>query len=86
LKVLENLKEDVMKINAEFTGVTVQTRSTKPIRRVRDLARGTLGFPESSLLAHRKFEPAFHRPMIDQTEQFYAFLSGFVKKTLQSQA
>jgi hypothetical protein len=43
------------------------------------LAQGTLEFLESSSLNHRKFEPAFHWPMIDQAERFYAFLSCFVQ-------
>jgi pimeloyl-ACP methyl ester carboxylesterase len=43
------------------------------------LAKGTLEFLESASLKHRKFEPAFHWPMIDQAERFYAFLSEFVQ-------
>jgi pimeloyl-ACP methyl ester carboxylesterase len=42
------------------------------------LARGTLEFLESASLKHRKFEPAFHWPMIDQADQFYPFLADFV--------
>jgi pimeloyl-ACP methyl ester carboxylesterase len=45
------------------------------------LAKGTLEFLESSSLHHRKFEPAFHWPMIDQAERFYAFLSDFVRRS-----
>jgi len=42
------------------------------------LAKGSLEFLESASLKHRKFEPAFHWPMIDQADQFYAFLADFV--------
>jgi pimeloyl-ACP methyl ester carboxylesterase len=42
------------------------------------LAEGTLEFLESASLKHRKFEPAFHWPMIDQSQEFYAFVSGFL--------
>jgi pimeloyl-ACP methyl ester carboxylesterase len=45
------------------------------------LARGTLEFLESASLHHKKFEPAFHWPMIDQAEGFYAFLSDFVQRS-----
>ena len=45
------------------------------------LARGTQDFLESASLHHRKFEPAFHWPMIDQAERFYAFLSEFIKRS-----
>jgi len=44
------------------------------------LAKGTLEYLESASLNHRKFEPAFHWPMIDQAEQFYMFLSGFIQR------
>jgi pimeloyl-ACP methyl ester carboxylesterase len=45
------------------------------------LARGTQNFLESASLRHRRFEPAFHWPMIDQAEQFYGALSDFIKNT-----
>ena len=45
------------------------------------LAKGTLEFLESSSLHHRKFEPAFHWPMIDQAELFYEFLSDFLQRS-----
>ena len=45
------------------------------------LARGTQEFLEFASLRHRKFEPAFHWPMIDQAERFYAFLSEFIKRS-----
>jgi pimeloyl-ACP methyl ester carboxylesterase len=44
------------------------------------LAKGTLEFLESSSLQHRKFEPAFHWPMIDQAELFYNFLSDLLQR------
>jgi pimeloyl-ACP methyl ester carboxylesterase len=43
------------------------------------LAKGTLEFLESASLQHRKFEPAFHWPMIDQAERYYSFLSDFIQ-------
>ena len=43
------------------------------------LAKGTLEFLESASLQHRKFEPAFHWPMIDQAESFYSFLFDFIQ-------
>jgi pimeloyl-ACP methyl ester carboxylesterase len=43
------------------------------------LAKGTLDFLESASLDHRKFEPAFHWPMIDRADRFYAFLSDFIQ-------
>jgi len=43
------------------------------------LAKGTLEFLESASLQHRKFEPAFHWPMIDQADHFYSFLSDFIQ-------
>jgi len=46
------------------------------------LAKGTLGFLESASLQHRKFEPAFHWPMIDQAEEFYGFVSAFIQSIL----
>ena len=45
------------------------------------LARGTQEFLESAFLHHRKFEPAFHWPMIDQAESFYAFLFEFIQRS-----
>ena len=45
------------------------------------LARGTQEFLESASLHHRKFEPAFHWPMIDQAESFYAFLFEFIQSS-----
>ena len=42
------------------------------------LAKGTLAYLEANSLQHRKFEPAFHWPMIDCAEDFYGFLSGFL--------
>ena len=45
------------------------------------LARGTQEFLESVSLHHRKFEPAFHWPMIDQAESFYAFLFEFIQRS-----
>jgi pimeloyl-ACP methyl ester carboxylesterase len=44
------------------------------------LAKGTLEFLESASLQHRKFEPAFHWPMIDQAQGFYAFLFEFLQR------
>jgi pimeloyl-ACP methyl ester carboxylesterase len=44
------------------------------------LAKGTQEFLESASLHHRKFEPAFHWPMIDQAKPFYGFLSEFIQK------
>jgi len=46
------------------------------------LAKGTLEFLESASLPHRKFEPAFHWPMIDQAEEFYGFVSDFIQSIL----
>ena len=43
------------------------------------LAKGTQEFLESASLLHRKFEPAFHWPMIDQAQEFYPFLSQFIR-------
>jgi hypothetical protein len=37
-------------------------------------------------LQHRKFETAFHWPMIDQAEEFYGFVSGFVRSILPGSA
>ena len=48
------------------------------------LAKGTLEFLESASLLHRKFEPAFHWPMIDQAERFYSFLSGYFQRSRDS--
>lgn len=42
------------------------------------LAKGTLEFLELASLQHKKFEPAFHWPMIDQSQQFYTFVSNFL--------
>ncbi len=42
------------------------------------LAKGTLRFLEAAPLQHKKFEPAFHWPMIDRHEQFYNFISEFL--------
>jgi len=50
------------------------------------LAKGTLEFLESASLPHRKFEPAFHWPMIDQAEEFYGFVSGFIRSVLPGSA
>jgi len=44
------------------------------------LAEGTRDFLESASLENRKFEPAFHWPMIDRAEAFYAYLSDFLRK------
>ena len=44
------------------------------------LAKGTLEFLESSLLEHQRFGPAFHWPMIDQAELFYAFLADRIQQ------
>ena len=50
------------------------------------LAKGTLEFLEFASLQHRKFGPAFHWPMIDQAEEFYGFVSGFVRSILPGSA
>ncbi len=42
------------------------------------LNKGTLEFLESASLRHKKFEPAFHWPMIDQSQQFYDFVTDFL--------
>lgn len=47
------------------------------------LAKGTLEFLESASLQHRKFEPAFHWPMIDQAEAFYGFVADFIRSTMR---
>jgi pimeloyl-ACP methyl ester carboxylesterase len=44
------------------------------------LARGTQEFLESASLHHRKFEPAFHWPMVDQADIFYDFLSEQLRR------
>lgn len=64
--------------------ITGSTYAALKIRKVfcwgsESLARGTQEFLESALLHHRRFEPAFHWPMIDQAEQFYSFLSDFIR-------
>lgn len=46
------------------------------------LNNGTLEYLESASLQHRKFEPAFHWPMIDQADDFYPFVSGFLRSIL----
>jgi pimeloyl-ACP methyl ester carboxylesterase len=42
------------------------------------LSKGTLDFLESACLQHKKFEPAFHWPMIDRADEFYPFVSNFL--------
>ena len=66
-------------------GLTGFTYATLDIPKIfcwgsESLARGTLDFLEAASLKHRKFEPAFHWPMIDRAEQFYAFLCDFIRK------
>jgi len=44
------------------------------------LAQGTQEFLGSASLVHRRFEPAFHWPMIDQAGLFYAFLAERIQQ------
>jgi len=46
------------------------------------LSKGTLEYLDSASLCHRKFEPAFHWPMIDRAEDFYPFASDFLKSAM----
>ncbi|MEW6184038.1 MAG: alpha/beta fold hydrolase [Bacillota bacterium] len=43
------------------------------------LAQETLEYLEAASLRHRRFEPAFHWLMIDRAEEFYGFLSDFIR-------
>jgi len=47
------------------------------------LSNETLGFLEAFSLEHRKFEPAFHWPMIDQPQQFYPFLANYINTSIK---
>lgn len=42
------------------------------------LAEGTLDFLDRASLHHKRFEPAFHWPMIDCAKEFYSFLGQFL--------
>ena len=46
------------------------------------LAKDTLEFLESASLQHKKFELAFHWPMIDRSDEFYSYVSGFLSSIL----
>lgn len=48
------------------------------------LSEQTLAFLESHSLEHQKFKSAFHWPMIDQAQTFYAFVADFLRETKAS--
>jgi pimeloyl-ACP methyl ester carboxylesterase len=50
----------------------------------KSLAKGTLEFLKTASLQNREFDPAFHWPMIDQAQEFYGFLSDFLRRSRET--